>query len=579
MSSGSSDSSLRERPLALLLLLVLLGGTFAAIAGRGLPAPLPADAPATAFSAGRARRLLDEIARAPHPVGSEEHARVLARLVDELRTVGLEPELQRGTFAGRAGDVELVNVLARVPGTAPTGTVLCLAHYDSVPTGPGAGDDGVGVVAWVEALRALRARGWQPRNDVLLLLSDGEELGLLGARLFAREHAAMATVRTVVNLEAIGNGGPAVLFELGPENGPRVAAFARAVAQPSGTSLGDAVYSRMPNDTDLTVFLRSGIGGFNLALTSGSQAYHAPHDTPENLDPRSLQHMGESALALAEHLGELDLAMLDGPSATFFDLLGRVLVRYPRALDPLPMGLGLVLVGLAARRARRAQTGLGSVAGALVRHGLVAAGSGALVALAWWLADAAAGALTAPPAWIPGNTTSGALLFCALTLLACAVTMRAADEAEERAAARTLAALVAWSGAAALALFLLPGASFAFAWPLVLAAASLLAWQDRGRRPRVAAIVLVVGLALALVLGLPILHLLLQLFLRAPPMALFLVGLVLASAAALFTPALRTVGRAHPRSTHLLLALGVAALLLGVAGARALAWRSGALLP
>jgi hypothetical protein len=250
-------------------------------------------------------------------------------------------------------------------------------------------------------------------------------------------------------------------------------------------------------------------------------------------------------------------------------------VRYRRALDPLPVALGAALLVRALRRSRPCVT---ARARARAGHALVAAAFGALVALAWWLAAAAAGALTATPAWIPGNTTSGALLFVALTLLACAVAMRAADEPEERVAARTLAALVAWSGASALALFLLPGASFAFAWPLVLAAASLLAWQDRGRRPRAAAGVLVVGLALALVLGLPILHLLLQLFLRAPPMALFLVGLVLASAAALFTPALRTIGRA-PRARRVLLGLGAAALLCGVLVARVLAWRTGALVP
>src|SRR6185295_4716303 len=97
-------------------------------------------------------------------------------------------------------------------------------------------------------------------------------------QLFAQHDPLLEQVKLVVNLEAIGNGGPAVLFELGPRNGERVREFERCVALPAGTSFSDAVYARMPNDTDLTVFLRRGLRGFNFALTAGSPAYHAPHD-------------------------------------------------------------------------------------------------------------------------------------------------------------------------------------------------------------------------------------------------------------------------------------------------------------
>jgi hypothetical protein len=556
-----------ERGLGLAALAVLLGALALSLGWR-LPAPLPLDAPAESFSGARAGRILARIARAPHPVGSEEHERVRATLLEELRALGLEPEPQEGAFLG----VELANLLVRMPGSAPTGTVLCLAHYDSVPTGPGAGDDGVGVVAWLEVLRALRARGLRPRNDVVLLLSDGEELGLYGAHFFAVEHPLARSVRVVVNLEAIGNGGPAVLFELGPRNGPRVREFARAVRAPVGTSLCDAVYGRMPNDTDLSVFLRRGVPGFNLALTAGSSAYHAPHDTPENLDPRSLQHMGECALALVERMGALDLGALQGPDLTFFDLLGLRIVRYPRGWDALLVLAGLTLSVLAWRRLRPRG---GELLRAVTAHALEGALLGGMLALAWWLLDRSAALFTPDPGWVPGNTTSGALLLAGLVLLVAARAALRGGEPRARSDLRGLAALAVWSGLAPAALLLLPGASFAFHVPLILAAAGQLAANGR----RSALVALPLGFAAALLVCLPILHLLLQLFQRAPLQAVLACGGVLASAAGLFTPQLRAIARAARWNGAALLVLGLAALAASVLVARVLGWRQGALWP
>jgi hypothetical protein len=539
--------------------------------GRKLPAPLGRDAAPERFSAARAHEIVAEIARAPHPVGTPENARVRAALVERLTALGLAPEEQRG----RASGVELVNLVARVPGTESSGTLLCLAHYDSVPSGPGAGDDSVGVAAWLEALRALRARGWRPKNDVVLVLTDAEERGLLGAYVFASQHALAADVACVVNLEAIGNGGPAVLFELGLENGAAVRAFARAVAAPTGTSLGDAVYRRMPNDTDLTVFRHRGLPGFNLALTSGSPAYHAPHDTPENLDRRSLQHLGECALGLVEHLGAADLGALRAPDVTFFDVLGFGLVRYSRRLEQVVAGLALVLALLASARAHAKGREVLELA---LRHGLEVAAVAAGTTALGWVLDASVAALVEPPEWIPGNTTSGALLFAGAFALALAAESRlgATQSGSQPARAGTLALL--WSAAALAALRWLPGASFVFAWPAIFAALGVLATLARPRTPAREA-VLVLGLAAALVLGLPILHLLLQLFLRAPLVALAATSAVLVSGAALFTRPLQNARAAVPWFQRLALALGVLSLAASVLVARVLEWRQGSLLP
>jgi hypothetical protein len=565
------NATVLDRLLAGALLVALLGALGLAVAGRALPDVCRLDAPPDVFSAARAETVLERIALRPHPVLSSEHECVREILLAQLAAIGLAPKEQ----SGAVDHVPLTNLVARLPGYASTGTVLCLAHYDSVPTGPGAGDDGVGVATWLEAFRALCARGILMRNDLVLVLTDGEERGLLGAQLFAFAHPAAKDVKLVVNLEAIGNGGPAVLFELGPENGARVAEFARTVARPCGTSLSDAVYSRMPNDTDLTVFLKEGVRGFNFALTSGSPAYHAPHDTPAHLDPRALQHMGDCALALVERLGELDLAHgLDGPDVTFFDLLGRGFVAFPRWLDAVPVALGLALVFGVLRAAWRSGT---LSLGVLGRHFLGCAARATGLALLLWLVGLLVRPFTPSLDWVAGNTTSGALLFAGLVCWLAAGEIVRTGESAASTARRTLVALGAWCVLSVVALAFLPGATFAFGVPLVFAGLGFRAGS--GERPWLAAGVLALGFAAALALMLPIVQLLVQLFLRRPFLDVVLFGTVLGSAATLFAPHFRALGHGAPRARSVLRALGFLALAASVVVARVLVWRQGALVP
>lgn len=554
-----------------LLFATLLICTLLSVCGRNMPAPLTSAAAPDRFRAAGAQTVVAELARAPHPVESQELARVRAFLYETLRSIGFSPEEQRGAIDG----VQLTNLLVRIPGSAPSGTLLCLAHVDSVPRSPGAGDDSVGVSCWIEAFRALRAGGWTPKNDVLLLMSDGEERGLYGARLFISKHPLMQKVACVINLEAIGNGGPAVLFQLGEANGACVSAFAHCEAAPTGTSLGDAVYRRMPNDTDLTPFLERGIAGFNLAISSGSTAYHAAHDTPANLDPRSVQHMGECALSLAKYLAGIDLGSLRAADLTFFDVLGFEVVRYSRAWDLVLAILGCVLTWLACKSARA--SGAELVMHAL-RHllgiALVAVG----VALTWWLFDTGVSLVTPQLDWVAGNTTSGVLLFIGAIGISAGLELRQGRVRSDSSAARSCAIAIVWCIAALAALQWLPGASFVFTWPLILGA--LGTWRSlRTPEGSVSATILVLGFAGALVLGLPILELLLQLFLRAPLPALVLTSGTLASAAGLFAPHFQRIQRDVPWARKTFFGAGALALLASIVVARVFVWRQGSLLP
>ncbi len=201
--------------IALLTFLVITGAGLYGVLPAGLPDPVPASAPPTEFSSGRALEHVRAIAQESHPMGSPENAGVRDYLLEELTALGLEPEVQKATAvnccsrsgAFVAGTPE--NVLARLEGTAEGGKAFLLtAHYDSVSTAPGASDDGAGVAAMLETLSALRA-GPPLRNDVIFLFTDGEEPGMLGARAFVEGHPWAEDVGAVLNLEARGNTGAA----------------------------------------------------------------------------------------------------------------------------------------------------------------------------------------------------------------------------------------------------------------------------------------------------------------------------------------------------------------------------------
>lgn len=104
----------------------------------------------------------------------------------------------------------VTNVVARIRGTSSTGAIALNAHYDSGATGPAASDNGSGVVTALETVRAILA-GEPLRNDVIVVFSDAEEHGDLGAAASNQQHPWASDVRLALNFEAQGSGGPVLL--------------------------------------------------------------------------------------------------------------------------------------------------------------------------------------------------------------------------------------------------------------------------------------------------------------------------------------------------------------------------------
>ncbi|WP_250028741.1 M28 family peptidase [Paractinoplanes maris] len=348
---------------AVLAVVVLVLAGLAGLWSIRPPAARPVSAPETQFSAERAFQQVEAIATRPHPVGSPAQDQVREHLLATLRGLGLKPEVQDTVsiegagLSASAGGTSLArvrNVIATIPGTGSTGRVFLVAHYDSVQAGPGGNDDAAGTSAVLETARALLAAP-RLRNDVVLVLTDGEEACLCGAKAFVDQHPLARDGGVVLNLEARGSSGPAIMFETSEGNGRLVEAYSHAV-KPVGTSFAVEIYRIMSNDTDFTAFRKAGFAGLNAAYIDGAAVYHGPTDVPSAMDRDSLQHHGDNALAVVRELGGRDLAGLKvtgGEDATYFPAPG-LLVRYPGSLVwPIAVLAALAVAGLAGLARRR----------------------------------------------------------------------------------------------------------------------------------------------------------------------------------------------------------------------------------
>jgi hypothetical protein len=347
--------------LAALIAVIGVALGLAGLAGR-LPAALSADAPAKVFSAARAQADIEVIAREPHPIGSAANARVRDYILQRMAASGLETQVQTQFSLRRAtsrtsdpvflgGPVE--NIIGVFPGRDRSAPALALmAHYDSVRHSPGAADNAAGVAAALEVARVLRAHG-TPERDVVFLMTDGEEAGLLGAEAFFDSHPLAGRIGFLVNMEARGGGGLAQMFQTASRNRGAIDLLQSVAHHPSASSLSVLVYSVMPNDTDFTVSRAAGIDGLNFAFIGRQFDYHAPTSTPGNLDAGSLQHMGDQVTAIALAAALSASLPTRGPDQTFSHTFNDLLIAYPPLAGWLVLAACAGLLALALRNARR----------------------------------------------------------------------------------------------------------------------------------------------------------------------------------------------------------------------------------
>ena len=403
-----SRASASARPL-LVTLLLLAAAWLGTLAVDRAPPAQPLDAAATTFSGERARALLQRLLGdgLPHPLGSAANAQLRERIVSELRALGLTPVLRSGFMVCTAYGVCGVptNIVARIPGADSTdnGAVLLSAHYDSVPAGPGASDNGAGVAAVLEIARIVQQLPRQ-RQSIIVLIDDGEEVDLLGAYAFVRHDPWAAGVSAAVNLDARGSSGPSLMFETGSDNRWLMNLYAGAIRRPLTNSMYYAIYKLLPNDTDFTVYKAAGFQGYNFAFIGDVAHYHTPLDNAAHADASSLQHQGDNALATLLALANADPDPGPVGEAVYFDVFTALLVRFPQAWVWPASAITLLLIVIAGARLMQLarlswQTLAWGVAGLLAALLLGVAAAAALMAVMRVLGALGAGGAAATVAY------------------------------------------------------------------------------------------------------------------------------------------------------------------------------------
>jgi len=122
-------------------------------------------------------------------------------ITDRLNTLGFEVVTQVFFFSGDSGH----NVIGRKPGVVEDSiTFINDAHYDGVPAGPGADDNGSGVVGFLEVARILAPYNF--RKSIRFIGFDMEEEGLIGSYNYIYNGGieAWEEIAGVFNYEMIG---------------------------------------------------------------------------------------------------------------------------------------------------------------------------------------------------------------------------------------------------------------------------------------------------------------------------------------------------------------------------------------
>ena len=290
---------------------------------------------ADGFSTQRAFKHVKVLGDQAHYVGSANHSQVRNYIVEELQQLGLEVQTQEAYNLNKNGVlVKPQNILARIKGSENKNAVVLMTHYDSaMHSSPGASDAASGVATILEGLRAFLQQGGETKNDIIILFTDAEELGLNGAELFVKDHPWAKEAKLALNFEARGSGGNSfMLLETNQKNASLIKAFKNAKPDyPVGNSLAYSIYKMLPNDTDLTVLReQAGINGYNFAFIDDHFDYHTANDTPQNLNPETLAHQGSYLMPLLGYFKDADLENLDSDyDLLYFNIPFGGFISYP----------------------------------------------------------------------------------------------------------------------------------------------------------------------------------------------------------------------------------------------------------
>ena len=422
-------------------LLMLVISVYATVLGRQAHT-LHMQSKPTEWNTTYAKAVLTDLtAEGPRLAGSARSDRVRQYLTAEFKAIGeiakahgakLEVDHAMGSGAFYTDFIEgftnvyhnISSVVARLSWPqSRRDAVLVNAHYDSFPGSPGASDDGIHVALALGMARSL-ASGPAQGVSVLFLLNGAEESNWVAAHAFATRHPWARDYRAVFNLEAVGAGGEAIIFQLGADAMPLAKAL-RSARGPRGTAIAHDLFQipGFPAGTDLKTLIAhapspptKGNGqsssaapplGLDLAILGNGYVYHTPSDDLGHVPDAQIRELGARVTSMLRALVEgLDAGVIGAETSSggsgdgvpphrqphenvqsidgdthgiYFDYAGLIWVSYSRSTAMVVHGVS-ALLALAAMRATGAGASLCAREGVALLSSLVAAALiGALV--------------------------------------------------------------------------------------------------------------------------------------------------------------------------------------------------------
>jgi len=426
------------------------------------------------FDAARASSHIDALARriGSRPIGTPENRQAREYVAAALRDAGFAVRLQEADASDpRDGlTAHVVNVIATKDGPVRDAVAL-VSHYDSVPDGPGAGDDALGVATCLESGRVLAGLGL--RHSLFVIVTDGEEVGLMGARAAVADADVAARVRTFLNFDGTGTAGPTLLFETGPGWGAPLSAWAKSAPAPTGASFGAEIYKRLPNDTDFTVFKTIGASGLNFAPVADSYAYHTDRDVAPRVEAGTLNHEIANTIGTVRALDAMEWTRSD-ETPTFFDVFATRATVYGEMAGRVLVGSALAVAALAWVVVARDLWRLRGILGLALTALWAIVTSGVSVAAAIGAAGALRSLRTELNPWYASPHWFFLLLIAAGLLAGWAMhwigwRVSARWQPERSPAGVWWVTLPIWAALAILFDRAAPVAAYLFAWPLLLA--------------------------------------------------------------------------------------------------------------
>ena len=395
----------RIRPIILAAFVII-----AALLAYGLfTQPRPRNSDAEGFSSARVVKDIEVMSKEPHSVAHPEaRAQVREYLVQRLQELGADT-VRILTYDSLKGPknkhVEYTfdahNIVAEfAPEHAQGDSVaelMFVAHYDSryshifardTVWSYGAADDGYGVGVILETVSQLLKERENWSQAVKVLFTDAEEPGMIGmTAMWENDRHEFDNVGLMVNVEARGPWGPALLFEACPGNEKVVGLYASTARYPYTYSLTTVVYNFMPNFTDFTI-VKDSIPGLNFSTIADVNRYHTHLDNFSNISEKSIQHYGAQILPLAreyvmnQQYADADALVAD-EDAVNFTIPGLGILNFSKLgykiLNAAIFLLFLLLLGLEGVRGRldakkvfvKSLTVLGSALGVMMAGVLV----------------------------------------------------------------------------------------------------------------------------------------------------------------------------------------------------------------